>query len=215
MRFLPGIFAICLFVAFTALLALAQRPGGEDPPLTKSADAADLVSRMMKFDKNKDGVLTKEEVSDERLHRLFDRADSDKNGKVTRSELTALAEKEHADEGDGPPGFGPGGPPRFGPPPGGGPGGSMFGPPRPGEILPRMLQQLLKLSPEQRAKLEDLQKEVDERLDKILNNEQKKQLWEMRNRGPGRFGPPGGIRPRDFGGPPPGGPPPGSELPGE
>ena len=47
---------------------------------------------MMAFDKDKDGKLTKAEVSDERLHRLFDRADADKDGFVTKQELTALAE---------------------------------------------------------------------------------------------------------------------------
>ncbi|HTH49271.1 MAG TPA: hypothetical protein VMB21_17275, partial [Candidatus Limnocylindria bacterium] len=50
--------------------------------------------------------------------------------------------------------------------------------------------------------LADLQKEVDGRLDKLLTEEQRKQLREVRERGPGGFGPPGGGFP---GGPPPGG----------
>ncbi len=46
---------------------------------------------MMEFDKDKDGKLTRAEVTDERLIRLFNRADADKDGTVTREELTALA----------------------------------------------------------------------------------------------------------------------------
>ena len=112
----------------TASFALAQNQG--------IADA--LVARMMAFDKNGDGKLTKSEVTDERLHRLFDRADADKDGTVTKAELTALATKDAANFA-GPSGFGPpGGPGGFGPP--GGPGGPMMGPPRPGEILPAFMQ---------------------------------------------------------------------------
>ena len=82
---------------------------------------------MMAFDKNGDGKLTKSEVTDERLHRLFDRADADKDGSVTKAELTALEAKESGSFRGGPGGFGPPG----------GPGGPMMAPPRPGEILPR------------------------------------------------------------------------------
>ena len=94
----------------------------------------------------------------------------------------------------------------------------MMGGGRPGEILPRMLQERLRLSPEQRSDLEALQKEVDAKLDKILSAEQKTQLKQMRDRGPGGFGPrgPGGPGGRGFGGPPPGGggppPPPPDEF---
>jgi hypothetical protein len=182
-----------------AQVASAQPPGGPgDGPgrgFSKQQDIDDLVSRMMAFDANKDGHLIRSEMTDNRLLRLFDRADADKNGTVTKSELTALAEKEHADIRDGP-GFGPpGGPGGFGPPPGGG-----F--PRPGEVLPPMVQQRLKLTAEQKSQLSALQKEVDARLEKILTADQRKQLDEMRRRGPGGFGPPGGG-PGGFG--PPGG----------
>ena len=91
---------------------------------------------------------------------------------------------------------GPGGP--------GGPGGGRFGPPMPGQVLPVFLQEQLNLTDEQKKKIESLQKEVDSQLAKILTDEQKKQMQEMRDRGPGgpggRFGPggPGGA---------PGGPP--------
>src|SRR5205085_613218 len=64
---------------------------------------------------------------------------------------------------------------------GGGPGGrggfGGFGPPpQPGKVLPSGVQDSLKLTAEQKKKLEDLQKEVDERLGKILTEEQKKLL---------------------------------------
>jgi len=73
----------------------------------------------------------------------------------------------------------------------GGPGGPrMFMMPRPGEVLPGPLQEMLGLTAEQKKRLAELQKETDARLDKILTDEQNKQLKEMRDRGPGGFGPP-------------------------
>jgi hypothetical protein len=153
----------------------------------------------MALDKNKDGKLTKDEVTDQRLQRLFNRADADGDGTVTKDELTALARTMQAD-GPGPGGErGPGGPGGRGGPggpdgpggPGGGPGG--FRPPQPGVILPPMLQDRLNLTPEQRDKVQALQADVDRRLAEILTDEQKQQLQEMRNRGPGRGpGGPGG-----------------------
>src|SRR5262249_60645993 len=105
----------------------------------RKADKADksgvdaFVAKMMAFNKKKDGKLTKEELTDERLHRLFDRADTNKDGVVTKEELVALYEKEFAQGGDDRGGKGPpdkdkggrgkdrGGPPdrsvRGGPPP--------------------------------------------------------------------------------------------------
>jgi hypothetical protein len=204
MRLVSG-FAI-LGLSFGLLaLAVAQSPKGDkaDSPVVKN-----IVDRMMAFDKNKDGKLSKDEISDRRLLRLFERADADKDGEVTKEELTALAVRM-ADEDDGPR-RGPGGPPD-GPPDGPGrrgPGG--FGPPPPGQLLPPFLQDRLKLSAEQKKQLEKLQKDIDGKLNKILTAEQKKQLKEMRESF-GRGGPPGGPRGRGPGGPPPGdddGPPP-------
>jgi Spy/CpxP family protein refolding chaperone len=95
----------------------------------------------------------------------------------------------------GPGGFGAGGFPG-GP---GGPGG--FGPPggfpQPGQVLSERLQDTLKLTADQKKQLEELQKDVDGKLDKILTDDQKKQLKDMRDRRPGGAGGPGG----------PGGPP--------
>jgi hypothetical protein len=200
-----------------ATFAGAQPPGGgkkDGPgkdPLAPGRDTKSFVDRMMAFDKNKDGKLTRDEITDERLLRLFDRADTNKDGVVTREELEALAAKEMQGAGRSGPG-GPGGPGgRFGGPdgPGGGPGG-FGGPPPIGQVLPPFLRDALEVSDAQRKQLDDLQKEVDSKLAKILTEEQRKRLQELRDRGPGgpggpvgRFGPPGG-RPGGFG---PDGPP--------
>jgi hypothetical protein len=242
--------------------ASAQSPGPKSADTTSKAGAKDysqssIVIRMMAFDKNHDGKLTKDEITDARLHRLFDRADVNKDGIVTKEELMALAAQLDAEfpqrggrggfggpggDGnpggfggpggpggpggrgrgrfggrggpDGPGGPGPGdagpgrsggpgesGPGGFGGPGGGGPG-RFGGPPRPGQILPPFLQEELNLSAPQKKQLEELQKEVDSRLGKILTEDQKKQLQERR-RG---FGP---------GGPPPDGPPPDGSAPGQ
>jgi hypothetical protein len=86
--------------------------------------------------------------------------------------------------------------------------------PSPGEILPAPLQEVLRLTDQQKKDLEVLQKDVNAKLDKLLTEEQRKQFKEMRERGPGgpmafQFGPggPPGPPPGGFpGGPPPGGP---------
>jgi hypothetical protein len=96
--------------------------------------------------------------------------------------------------------------------PGGFPGGitRMFGPPsQPGLVMPSMVRDMLRLTPEQRKKLDELQKDVDSKLANILTDEQKKQIKDMQNRfgpgGPPGFGPPGGGGVR-IAGPGPGGP---------
>jgi hypothetical protein len=195
----------CGFLIAASIVA-AQRPGGNRPAAQRSADADDLVARMMEFDKDRDGKLTKAEVTDTRLHRLFERADTDNNATVTKAELAALAAREQSKVHTGRPGFGG---------PGGGPGGFMMGMPRPGEILTPLIQQRLRLTAAQKSQIEDLQKEVDAKLNAILTDEQKKQLNELRQRGPGGFGPPGGFgRPRRLG-PPVNGLPGAARPPGE
>ena len=81
-----------------------------------------------------------------------------------------------------------------GPPPGGpGPGD----PPQPGKIFSPTQQDTLKLSAAQRKRLEEIQKELDARLETLLTEDQKRQLQAMRRRpaagGPGGGGPPGGL----------------------
>jgi spore coat protein CotH len=106
--------------------------------------------------------------------------------------------------------FRPAGGPGFGPPG----GGFIMMRPNPGEVLPPPLQDVLQLTEEQKKKLAELQKDVDAKLEKLLTEDQRKQLKEMKERGPGGFGggmvlpggppfgPPGGFP----GGGPPGGP---------
>ena len=53
-------------------------------------DGAAMADQLMQFDKNSDGVLTKDEVP-ERMQGLFARADANKDGKLTREELTQRA----------------------------------------------------------------------------------------------------------------------------
>ncbi len=83
--------------------------------------------------------------------------------------------------------FTPPGPPPAGPPTG----------PQAGKILSASQQDALKLSPAQKKRLEEIQKEIDARLDTLLTEEQKRQLQTMQGpsfaMGPG--GPPGGGPP--------------------
>ena len=179
--------------AAAVAFAMTQRPGGA-PASAPAAD--DLVAKMFAFDRDKNNTLSKSEITDERLLRIFDRADADKDGSVTKDELTALSAKEPVSRGPG------------------GPGGPMMGMPRPGEILPQMFQQRLNLSDEQKEQVAALQKDVDAKLAKILTEDQAKQLKEMRDRRPGRGGPggpggPGRGGPGGPGGPGGDGPPPG------
>jgi hypothetical protein len=231
-RILSGTLGALILGGVALSLATAQPPdGGKKGKKEKGGEGpgAVLVARLMAFDKNKDGKVTKEEVTDERLHRLFDLADTKKNGFVTKEDLEALAKKINE---EGPGGFGKGG---FGGPGGGfgGPGGGFgkggfggpggfgkggfggpggfgkggFGGPggipgmRPGVILPPALAGQLELTAEQKKKLDALQKEVDEKLGKILTEDQMSKLKEMvpgRVPGGGGFGGFGG-----FEGPPP------------
>jgi hypothetical protein len=82
-------------------------------------------------------------------------------------------------------GFGPPGGMRGGPPPFG-------GPPQPGQLLPSFLQDMLKLTADQKKQLKKLQKNIDGKLGEILTDAQKKQFKEMSGSfgrgGPGGFG---------------------------
>ncbi len=205
---------LCGGLMATTALVFAQpgRPGGND-----------LVTRLMAFDANKDGKLTKEEVTDARLFRLFNQIDADKKGVVTKEQLEAFAAKNEQPGAGGKGGKGgaggkggfPGGPGGGGFPGGpggggfpGGPGGGGFGPPMIGQLLPPFLTDELKLTGDQKKKLEELQKDTDAKLDKLLTDDQRKQLKEMKERGPGRGGFPGGGGRGGRGGPGggPGGP---------
>ena len=76
MRNVRTVLFVTLIVGSTAV-AMAQPPeeprdGGPRPPARRDDAAAvnEVVSRMMAFDKNKDGKLTRDEVSDSRMERL-------------------------------------------------------------------------------------------------------------------------------------------------
>jgi hypothetical protein len=78
--------------------------------------------------------------------------------------------------------------------------------PRPCEILSVAMREKLQFSPEQKQQFDELQGAADKTLASILNDDQEKQLQDMRNGNfPGGFGPPGGGRPGGPGGRPPGG----------
>jgi Spy/CpxP family protein refolding chaperone len=107
---------------------------------------------------------------------------------------------------------GPGAFPGGFPPPGGlGPPGGAFPPPMnfrpfPGQVVPPHIQEMLKLTPEQKEKLEKIQKEAEGKVMDVLTDEQKKQVEEMkkrfedlRKRPPA---PPGGAPPAPPGAPP-------------
>jgi hypothetical protein len=57
------------------------------------AGGAAMVTRLMAMDKNGDSHLSKEEMG-ERLASLFTRADTDKNGFVTKTEIEAMSGPE-------------------------------------------------------------------------------------------------------------------------
>jgi hypothetical protein len=78
----------------------------------------DVVERLMAFDKNKDGKVTRDELP-ERMHGLIARGDTNNDGALDRDEIRKLAS---APAGPGPAGFGVGGF-RAGPGPGGRAGG--------------------------------------------------------------------------------------------
>ena len=196
-RRLTGFFLICGLLATVSYLE-AQPPGGGKGGKGGgkgggSSDPEAAVARMFEtFDKNKDGKLAKDEITDERFLSLFERADADKDGYVTKEELKTLFMKEAASQGGrGGQGGDKGGNGKGGP--GASSGMGMGGPPQPGQIMPSMIQEMLQLTDEQKAKLADLQKDVDAKLGKILTTEQQKQLQEMKNRSPGNAG----GRPKD------------------
>jgi Spy/CpxP family protein refolding chaperone len=67
--------------------------------------------------------------------------------------------------------------------------------PQPGQVMPARLREMLNLTAEQRTQLDELQKDVDAKLAKILTDDQKKQLEQLRERGPRQgFGGGGGGR---------------------
>lgn len=218
-KFIPIVLSFGLLTVGMSSMTAQVGVGQEPKKQVRSDDSASsIIEVMMGFNKKKDGRLTKEELTDARLHRLFDYADADKDGVVTVDELKSAAAKLDAEWGPGGggkkdgKGFGKDGGPKGGPPKGqkgfggkgpkggfdnkGGPPGGGFqgGPPsapRAGQILPGFLEDELNLSADQKRQLERLQRDVDESLAKILNEDQRRKLTDLGDRGPGSKGPKG------------------------
>ena len=57
---------------------------------------------------------------------------------------------------------------------------------QPGQVLPESVQRMLNLTPDQRAALVEIQRDVDMRLDRLLTPDQKAQLKRLDDRGPFR-----------------------------
>ena len=79
--------------------------GRGEPGETAPPSPDDLVSTLMAFDADKDGTLAQAEVP-ARMQGLFERADGDKDGKLTATELKSLASAQSNPSA----GMGPGGP---------------------------------------------------------------------------------------------------------
>ncbi len=226
MRLLAGVLFVCSRV-LAASFTIAQPPdggkGGKGPKGAKggfggpdgggkSATVEEMVARMMTLDKNMDGKLTKDEVTDSRLQSFPScaryrygwrshqgRADCLLHQGSCSLECTRRwpcrrwARRSRWTRGSwsrwswrrwsGWPWW-------------------RIWSWRPtkarADIAAPFAQETLKLTDEQKKQLADLQKDVDAKLAKILTDEQKKQLQEMRPMGPGG---PGGGPGRGPGGP--------------
>ncbi len=111
---------------------------------------------------------------------------------------TAFSEKQRKPQaGFGGPGEFGGGRPGGGAPGGGRGGPGRFGRPQPGQLVPAFMQGVLNLTDEQKKKLEEVQKDTDSKLAKLLTDAQKKQLKEARDNPQGRGL--GGFRPPQVG----------------
>lgn len=64
-------------------------PGGPNPE--------EMVKQLLEFDKNGDGQLSKSEVP-ERMHGMFERGDTNKDGVLSKEELRKLAEAQSGGE---------------------------------------------------------------------------------------------------------------------
>jgi hypothetical protein len=104
------------FALFAGLVlagaSLAQPPGLKEGPPNGIAPAAplgvdDVVERIMAFDRNGDGKVTRDELP-ERMHHLIELGDLNRDGALDREEIRKLAARMVAAPG----GFGAGGPVR-------------------------------------------------------------------------------------------------------
>jgi hypothetical protein len=110
------------FALFAGLVlagaSLAQPPGPEPEPSNGRVQPApisveDVVERLMAFDRNKDGKLTRDELP-QRMHHLIELGDTNKDGALDREEIKKLVTTMALASGD----FGFGGQIRVGAGPG-------------------------------------------------------------------------------------------------
>jgi hypothetical protein len=94
---------------------LSQVPLVAQVPPIRGVATSDLVDRLMSFDKNQDGTITKDELP-ERMANLLDQGDTNHDGALDNAEIKNLADRNSVN--DQPPGRGGRGR-RGGPPPGG------------------------------------------------------------------------------------------------
>lgn len=180
-----GLVAIQGIIATAVAVVHAQPPRerGNQPAVTVESS----VNRLMTYDTDGDGKLSKAEVTDSRLQPLLQRCDANNDGIVTRDELMAQISKEAATptrSGNGTPQTGPRA------------ATEANGPAGPAQILPPFVIDELKLTDLQRGQIQELQKDVDAKLAKILTPEQLEQLRQSRSRRPGAPGVPDGRFPK-------------------
>lgn len=62
------------------------------PPDARQVPADDLIERLLAFDKNADGKVSKDELP-ERMHALFDDGDTNRDGVLDREEMRRMANR--------------------------------------------------------------------------------------------------------------------------
>jgi Ca2+-binding EF-hand superfamily protein len=75
-------------------------PGGRGGPGPGAVNVDEIVARMLQFDKNADGKLSKDELP-ERMVGMMERGDTNHDGFLTRDELVVLARAQAQPQGRG------------------------------------------------------------------------------------------------------------------
>ena len=91
--------ALSAGIALSAPSLIKAQPPSRNDRISSSTSVNAMIARMMSYDKNKDGKLTRAEVTDERMASLFDQADVNNDGVVTKEELKTLFESESSSGG--------------------------------------------------------------------------------------------------------------------
>jgi hypothetical protein len=160
-------------------------PRGLDRPAPIRVD--DIVERIMAFDKDKDGKVTKDELP-ERMHHLIALGDTNKDGALDKDEVKKLVTKLAAAQGGfgvrgGFGGGGFGGGFRVGPGPGPGPGAIRFRAgfgPGPGADAIEGVVDDLKLSSKKKARALAAVKAHEENVRKLMDQARAQLLQKMK-----------------------------------